>query len=105
MRKLIFLTLFMLPMAAKSQVMFGSPSLATVTSSPAQVLAQNANRGYLLIVNTGSNTLYVTFGTGLGNGIPIPAAGNYEPNKAPANSIYLNSPSGSFARVLEGSGS
>lgn len=104
MRKLIFLILFMLPLGAKAQVMFASPSLATVTSSAAQVLPQNANRGYLIIINTGSGTEYVTFGTGLGNGIPIPAGGNYEPLKAPANSIFLRAPSGSFAVVEEGSG-
>lgn len=102
MRKMFLFLLFLFPASSFANVFFGSPSLVTVTSSPQQVLPQNILRSYLIIVNTGSNTIFATFGTGLGNGIPIPAAGNYEPLKVPANSIYLNSPSGSSARVLQG---
>lgn len=84
-------------------VMFGSPSFVSVTSTSTQVLPFNNLRSYLLIVNTGGAPIYANFGApGSGSGIPIPAGGNYEPLQVPGNAIYLISPSGSLATVLQG---
>jgi len=102
MKKLI---VFLMAMANLSfgAVFFGSPSYITVNSSSALAVPQNNLRSYLIIVNTGSNTMYANFGApGSGSGIPIPAGGNYEPFQTPMNSVYLVSPSGTTAAILQG---
>lgn len=86
-------------------VVFGSPSYVSVTSSSQQVLAQNNLRSYLLIVNVGANTIYVNYGnTGSSSGIPVYPGSNWElgPNSAPTNSVFLDCPTGSLAKVLQG---
>lgn len=69
----------------------------TVTATSAKFLDTESGRDYLLIVNKGSNTIYVKFGShvGSGEGIPIPAGGNYEPYDAPDDAVYMKSASGS----------
>jgi hypothetical protein len=88
-----------------NDVMFGSPAYITVSTTSTNALKQNGLRSYLIIMNTGSNTMFARFGNSNQNtsdGVPIPAGGNYEPAKAPSNSVYLISPTGSFATVIEG---
>lgn len=67
---------------------------ATTTSTLA--LATNKDRRYLLIQNNGAVTVYVKFGSAHSGteGVWIVAGGNYEPYKAPLESIYLKSASG-----------
>jgi hypothetical protein len=76
-----------------------------VTSVSSQKLPRNLNRKYLLIVNKGTQIIYVKYDsahTGT-EGIPIPVGGNYEPWIAPTNAIFMRSASGSQnVQVTEG---
>lgn len=67
---------------------------ATVTSTLR--LAANKNRKYLIIINNGSQTVYVKMGSAhtTTEGIPIVAGGNWEPIQTPIDSVYLKSASG-----------
>jgi len=103
MNKLILILSILAGTSFGANVFFGSPSYATVTSTSTQILPQNSLRSYLLIINTGSNAMYANFGApGSGSGILIPAGWNYEPNETPANSVYLSSPSGTTATLIQG---
>lgn len=88
--------------AKANSVLFGAPVAVTATSSSAQVLAANGLRVYLIIVNTGSVTAYVKFGSVQSGteGIPIPAGGSYEPIQAPANSVFADTASSTAALVI-----
>lgn len=99
---LVFLSLSIF---AENFIMFGPPLAVTVTNTSTQILPQNSLRTYLILVNTGTNTAYVKMGSVQSTsteGVPIPAGGNYEPFQAPANSVFVVSPSGSFLTVIQG---
>lgn len=89
---------FSLPIWA-NDVIFGTALIGTATTGSSLVFADNSLRSYLLIVNTGSNTIYANFGTISGSSlvpaVPIPALGNYEPFRAPSNSVFLSTQTGS----------
>lgn len=77
----------------------GGPRTQTttsVTTSSSLVLLRQTGTIYLLIVNKGSQTVYVKFGSnvGVGEGIPIPAGGSYEPINPPDDAVYMKSASG-----------
>lgn len=69
-----------------------SPAVPWVTLANAvNVLPADAGRNYLLIENASSGNIWVNF-TALaqvGNGLKIPAGGNYEPWVVPTNSIWV----------------
>lgn len=106
MKSILFIFLFLLSFNARADVYNLSQQLeVNATTSSAQVLAVNGQRFYLLIVNKGTQTVYIKFdssSTGT-QGIPIPAGGNYEPIHVPVSAVYALSSSGTQALyILEG---
>lgn len=98
----VLLGIVFLFLATYSPDIFGvtvakSQTELTATTTSTKYLENNSLRNYLLIVNKGSVTIYVKFGsasTGT-DGVPIVAGGNYEPFEAPIDSVYIKSSSGS----------
>ncbi len=86
----LLLTLFTLN-APANNILFGPPVAGTATVTSTQVMAKNSLRTYLIILNTGSNSMYVKFGSAQSGteGILIPAGWNYEPDLAPSNSVWV----------------
>lgn len=84
-------------------IMFGAPVTGTATGTSTKVLNQNGLRTYLIIINNSSTvTMYVKFGsaqTGT-EGVAIPPLGNYEPIKAPSNSVYIDTASSTAAYTM-----
>jgi hypothetical protein len=76
-----------------------------VTTASAQVLANNPNRNYILVVNKGFATVllkYITVHAGT-EGIPIPAQGHYETYHPMAEAIFLMSTAGTnTVQLIEG---
>lgn len=98
MRFIIALLIFLAPIAKANFVMFGPTSSAAVTTTSGQIIPSNSLRVYLIMVNTGTNTVYVKAGavqSTATDGIPILPGGNYEPFLAPANNIYADTSTGS----------
>jgi len=89
-------------MARANFYMYGPVISGVATGVSTQFFPQNTLRSYLLIVNTGSNTVYANFsGVQVGpQGIPIPAGGNYEPLHAPSNAVYLTTVTPNVSSVL-----
>jgi hypothetical protein len=88
-----------------NDTMFTQPYVYTVTTTSTQLRPQNGLRTYLILINTGSQTVYVKFGSAQATteGVPIPAGGSYEPNKAPANSVWADTAtSTSTLTIIEG---
>jgi hypothetical protein len=81
---------------------FGPPVVVTATTTSAQLLAANNLRTYLLIVNKGSQTVQIKFGSAqiATEGIPIPPGGSYEPIEGPSNSVWGVTASGSSAVTI-----
>ena len=76
---------------------------ATVTSTKA--LSRNEARVYLLIQNTGAQTIIVKFNSVQSalEGIQIPAGGNYEPLIAPKDAVYVETASATSGfTIMEG---
>ena len=101
------LLVFSVAMLAR-QVLAGSDSYnvahqstISINTASYQALLPNAARNYLLIVNEGSTSELVQFGssqTGL-QGIQIPAGGSYEPSKVPRDSVYVQASGGVTTQV------
>lgn len=105
MKKLLLLILVLLiPVGVyANQFLFGTPVAVSVTTTPAVALAANSLRAYLLIVNTGATPVIVKFGSAPASGtdgVPIPAGGNYEPFRPPANSVYVRTASSTSTLVI-----
>lgn len=85
-----------------SAVVMSAPVSVTATTTSTKVLDANAYRNYLIIQNTGSVSVIVKFGAAqtASEGVTIPAGGNYEPFKAPVDSVYLESASSTAAVTL-----
>ena len=84
---------------------FAAPTQVTVTTTSTEHLSSNAGRTYLLIVNRGSNTVYVKPSSAHSGteGVPITGGGNWEPSTVPKNSFYMKTASGtSTVDILEG---
>ncbi len=76
-----------------------------VAAAPSvQVLPQRVNRQYLMIVNTGANSMRVAFGkpAGANTGILLPVNGFYEPSRPISSSVNLFSTAGTEAVTVEG---
>lgn len=100
---LIWVFLFLPATASANYYMFSAPVTGTATSTSTKVLNQNNLRSYLIIINNSSTvTLYVKFGSAQSGteGVTIPPLGNYEPFKAPANSVYLDTASSTAAYTI-----
>lgn len=69
-----------------------------------QILPQRDNRQYLLLVNVGSNPVWVSFGKNAASGIGLllPANGYYEPLRPITSSVNALSPLGSVLTAVEG---
>lgn len=83
-----------------TQCKYGTFSQVNVTSAGStQLLAANGGRKCLLVVNKGSDTIYVTIATSAGatEGIPIPAGGNWEPFIPVIDAIHARAASGTQA--------
>ncbi|MFI5416187.1 MAG: hypothetical protein ACHQXJ_02415 [Nitrososphaerales archaeon] len=65
-------------------------------------MSGNAARTYLIIMNTGGNTVIVKFGSVQSalEGVPIPAGGSYEPIEAPGNSVWIETASATSTVTL-----
>lgn len=77
---------------------------ASVTTAGANASAAKA-RKYLLVVNKGTDTIYLKSGANpsAGQGVPIPAGGNYEPLFPPSADVYLKAASGTQSyELIEG---
>jgi hypothetical protein len=88
--------------ARANQVLFGPPHTVTVNGTSTQYLPANTLRTYLIIQNAGAVNVIVKFGgvqTG-SEGVVIGPGGNYEPIKAPANSVYMISASSTASVTL-----
>lgn len=97
MKKLLLLVSFLIVSASAfaNYFVFAAPVTVTVTGTSTQILAKNSLRTYLIIVNNGAVPVIVKFGSvqTAGEGISIPAGGNYEPYKTPSNSVYAETAS------------
>lgn len=62
----------------------------TVGLAAIQILASNQKRSYLIIQNTSTSTIFVTFDrpSSFATGIQILPGGNYEPFVVPVNSVW-----------------
>jgi hypothetical protein len=97
-----FLVLFILLISFNSMATVVSRTEGTATGTSAQAIAADSERKYFLIQNKGSETIYLKFDSAHSGteGIVIPAGGNYEPVKAPLNSVWLKSSTGSQSYVI-----
>lgn len=104
--KKLFVVLFLLPFFADASPQ-GVPVITqyTVSTSSVQALAENKNRGYLLIQNNSSGNCWVKFGsTQTGReGVVIGTSQNYEMiNGFVKSSVYMTcSASGSSIVFVE----
>lgn len=77
-----------------------------VTTEWTKVLDPSSIRRYLLIVNKGSQTVYLNFdeaGSTPTSGIPLAAGASYEPVSAPMNSVYaISSVTAQALLVIQG---
>jgi hypothetical protein len=81
---------------------YADPVTVTATGASTQVMAANGFRSYLLIVNSGDNTVMVKLGsvhTGT-EGITLVPGGVYEPIQAPSNSVWLKTLAGTSTVTL-----
>lgn len=71
-------------------------STVTVTATAQKVINSASSRLYLLIINKGSDSVFLKAGAApaSGEGIPIPPGGNYEPKFPSTDDIYLKAASG-----------
>lgn len=97
------LVVFACENAKANQGVFAVPSTGTATSTSTKVLNTDALREYLIIQNTGSNSIAVKFGSAqtAGEGVVIAAGGNYEPFDCPTNSVYLEALSGTSTYIIQ----
>lgn len=83
-----------------------APAVAySATGTSGKALNANFNRKYLLVVNEGSQTVYVKVDAAHSGteGVPIVAGGAWEPIVAPVNSLYIKSASGTQTiSIVEG---
>ena len=80
-----------------------SPTFATIAAADTAAVAANANRRYLLLVNTSANNMYLAFGTTAvsGSGIFLLAnGGSYEMSESAGN-LYT----GAIRAIAAGAGS
>lgn len=63
---------------------------ATVGTVAVQLLAANQRRTYLIVVNTSTSIIFVTFDrpASIATGVPILISGNYEPLTPPVSSVW-----------------
>lgn len=102
MKSMLFVFLTIFGAIAGAQTGYNVPITQALTTSNTQVLQVNAQRTYLLIQNTGSNSIVVSFDN-TNPGLTIASGGSWEPGKAPINSVYLkSSTSTSTAVIIEG---
>jgi hypothetical protein len=102
MKSILFSLLIAFGVFASAQTSYKVPITQALTTANTQVLQVNANRNYLLIQNTGSNPIVVSFDN-VNPGFTIASGGSWEPGHAPINSVYLkSSTSTSTAVVVEG---
>lgn len=61
----------------------------SITTSAAEILAENPDRKYLLLQNNGDGIVYLNFSTTAtaGNGIKLDPGDAYEPDHVPSNAI------------------
>lgn len=97
---LVLISIFSMAAVEKFTVNVQSYLTATVTS--AQILGTNNNRKYLLIQNTGAQSIILKFDTvqSASEGIVISAGGNYEPISAPTDPLFIRSASGTSTYTL-----
>lgn len=74
----------------------------SVTGTAALVLSQSMRRGYLMVQNNGSQTVYVKLGSTISGseGIVLIAGASYEFTTAPTDSVYMKSASGTQSVVV-----
>lgn len=81
---------------------YRAPVTYSATTTSGLALAASPYRDYLIIVNNGATSIHVktdSAHTGT-EGVTIPAAGSWEPVKAPIGSIYIRSASGTDGVTL-----
>ena len=104
---LVLLTLFsfVLPTISFANFTVQNQLTVSVTTVSTQQLPSNLSRKYLLIINNGSNSIVVKFGsvqTGT-EGVLVPSGGNYEPSSVPADAVFMESASGTnTVTIIEG---
>lgn len=97
-----FLIAFMAS-AAMAVSSYFPPVVVTATTTSTQVMAANQNRIYLLIQNKGAVGVIVKAGATIQTaheGVLIPSGGNYEPEVAPTNAIWIESASSTSAVTI-----
>lgn len=106
MKKLLIFLTFLFSITA-----YASPggrwlqSTVSVTTSASMVLPERIGRQYLMIANKGSADIYmkVDSAPGAGEGVLIPAGGNYEAIYPANNPIFLKAASGTVSvELIEG---
>lgn len=94
-------------------IIFKVPLEFLATTTPTLLIPANPKRNYFLFVNKGVKEVRIKPTVtqtdppiGAGEGIPVPAGGNYEPNQIPLNAFYVVSdPGDSLCCFTEGEGS
>lgn len=114
MKKLLLLTLFSLvaysnPAVQQSVITSSTEYIAVSTATSVQIAQDRGatgNRRYILIVNKGANTAYITKAPCIGGpteGVPLPTGWNWEPNVTPLNALCARSNGGNTdLLVVEG---
>lgn len=93
---LLIVGLSLTPAHAETGMKLNTELNLSITTTSTQALPYDKFRRYLLILNRGTDSIYVKVNsvhTGT-EGIIIPYGGNWEPVIAPINSIYIKAASG-----------
>lgn len=93
---LLFFAVLGLGASAAAQTSIKSQTIVSVTTASTKLLDENLHRRYLLIINRGSDSIYVKADSAQSTteGVVIPAGGNWEPYVVPINGFYFKSASG-----------
>lgn len=92
LRVVAFFTLLCATKGFSNQLMMGPQTEVEVTGTSTKFLNQNNLRAYLMVINTGSEAVYLKFGSTIQTsteGIPLPAGWFYENTEGPSNAVWL----------------
>lgn len=94
-----------LPVSRTCKITSLTESALVGPSSSVQIVDEDQSRSCIIIVNKGSQIVYITVASGGGatEGVPIPSGGNWEPQTPFVNAVYARSASGTqTVLVVEG---
>lgn len=99
----IIVAIILIGLPANATTGFVTTVATTATTTSTKILNINAKRVYLIVQNTGSESILVNTASSATVGVLVPSGGSYEPNLAPINEIWIKSTAAtSTIVVIEG---